>query len=115
MPITSCRNPLILLLLCAFLAGCATTPGTPPPSGDAIYKDLEAYFHWLATGAPNGVELPGAGYPVPEMPEAGYDRTRGAEVFGDAFGKGIAGLWCGGRAGIRVLRQGGVVSRCPAC
>ena len=32
MPITSCRNPLFLLLLCAFLAGCATTPGTPPPS-----------------------------------------------------------------------------------
>ena len=59
----------------------ASPAGTPPPSGDAIYKDLEAYFHWLATGAPNGVELPGAGYPVPEKPEAGYDRTRGAEVF----------------------------------
>lgn len=55
--------------------------GGPPPPGHQVYKDLEAYFHWLATGAPNRTELPGGGYPEPEEPANGYDITRGAEVF----------------------------------
>lgn len=53
--------------------------GGPPPPGDQIYKDLESYFHWLATGAPNRVELPGAGYP--SLPELEYDPVRGKDVF----------------------------------
>ncbi|WP_201616719.1 c-type cytochrome [Psychrobacter urativorans] len=55
--------------------------GGPPPSGHQIYKDLESYFHWLATGAPNRVDLPGSGFPVPDEPEAGYDPARGKKVF----------------------------------
>lgn len=55
--------------------------GGPPPPGHQIYKDLESYFHWLATGAPNRVDLPGSGYPVPDEPEAGYDPVRGKKVF----------------------------------
>lgn len=55
--------------------------GTSPPPGHQIYKDLESYFHWLATGAPNRVDLPGSGYPTPDKPEAGYDLARGEEVF----------------------------------
>lgn len=55
--------------------------GGPPPEGHQIYKDLESYFHWMATGAPNRVDLPGSGYPVPDEPEAGYDLTRGKKVF----------------------------------
>ncbi len=55
--------------------------GGPPPEGDQIYKDLESYMHWLATGAPSGVTLPGQGYPTPEKPAAGYDRVRGAQIF----------------------------------
>lgn len=69
--------------------GCFTysmnAPGSPsggsPPPGDQVYKDLETYFHWLATGAPNRVKLPGAGYPTPDKPEAGYDLVRGEQVF----------------------------------
>lgn len=57
------------------------TAGGPPPPGHQIYKDLESYFHWLATGAPNRVDLPGSGYPVPDEPEAGYDPARGKKVF----------------------------------
>lgn len=55
--------------------------GTSPPQGHQIYKDLENYFHWLATGAPNRVDLPGSGYPTPDKPEAGYDLGRGEVVF----------------------------------
>ena len=57
--------------------------GGPPPPGDQIYKDLEEYFHWLATGAPNGIKLPGQGYPTPDKPAAGYDRARGQQVFAE--------------------------------
>lgn len=57
------------------------TAGGPPPPGHQIYKDLESYFHWLATGAPSGVDLPGSGYPTPDEPEAGYDIARGKKVF----------------------------------
>ncbi|PZX12800.1 thiosulfate dehydrogenase [Palleronia aestuarii] len=59
----------------------ASPSGAAPPKGHQIYKDLESYFYWLATGAPLNVELPGRGYPTPDMPEAGYDRERGREVF----------------------------------
>ena len=71
--------------------GCFTysmnAPGSPagsaPPAGDQIYKDLEAYFHWLATGAPNGISLPGHGFPTPDKPAGGYDRARGQPIFAE--------------------------------
>jgi len=55
--------------------------GEPPPDGSDVYRDLEAYFHWLATGAPTGEVLPGAGYPRPQLSEAGYDPGRGSQIF----------------------------------
>lgn len=55
--------------------------GGPPPAGDDIYRNLQTYMHWLATGAPTGVKLEGAGYPVLDLPAQGYDPGRGAEVF----------------------------------
>lgn len=58
-----------------------SSSGGPPPEGHQIYKDLESYFHWMATGAPSGVDLPGSGYPIPDEPEAGYDAVRGKKVF----------------------------------
>lgn len=61
--------------------GAQSPAGGPPPPGHQIYKDLESYFHWLATGAPNRVDLPGSGYPTPDKPEAGYDFARGEKVF----------------------------------
>ncbi|MGO1500321.1 MAG: c-type cytochrome [Marinobacter sp.] len=61
--------------------GAQSPSGGPPPPGHQIYKDLESYFDWLATGAPNLVDLPGSGYPTPDEPEAGYDPARGEKVF----------------------------------
>lgn len=55
--------------------------GGPPPAGSDIYRDLEAYFHWLAKGAATGTRMTGAGYPTPPLPSAGYDPARGAQVF----------------------------------
>jgi thiosulfate dehydrogenase len=55
--------------------------GGPPPPGSDLYRDLEAYFRWLATGASIGAKMKGAGYPAPPLPAAGYDPARGAEVF----------------------------------
>ena len=71
--------------------GCFTysmnAPGGPagsaPPAGDQIYKDLESYFHWLATGAPNGVSLPGQGFPTLDKPAKAYDRQRGQKIFAE--------------------------------
>jgi thiosulfate dehydrogenase len=55
--------------------------GTPPPEGSDIYRDLEAYFHWLAKDAPTGTKMKGAGYPTPPLAQAGYDPQRGAKLF----------------------------------
>ncbi len=55
--------------------------GGPPPAGSDVYRDLQAYFHWLATGAPTGGRLEGAGYPTPPVSKAGYDPSRGAAIF----------------------------------
>ena len=55
--------------------------GGPPPPGSDIYRDLEAYFHWLAKDAPTGTKMKGAGYPTPTLGQAGYDPRRGAQVF----------------------------------
>lgn len=58
-----------------------SSSGGPPPPGHDIYRDLEAYFHWLATGAPTGAKLKGANYPKPVLAEAGYDPKRGAAIY----------------------------------
>lgn len=55
--------------------------GGPPPDGSTVYADLESYFHWLAAGAPTGAKMPGAGYPKPQLAAAGYDPSRGAQLF----------------------------------
>jgi thiosulfate dehydrogenase len=57
--------------------------GGPPPDGSDVYRDLEAYFHWLAKGAPTGTRMKGSGYPTPPLAAAGYDPSRGAQVFGE--------------------------------
>lgn len=61
----------------------ASPSGGPPPRDSDIYRDLEMYFAWLATGAPTGKALPGAGYPkLPASPQ-GHDPARGAKVYAD--------------------------------
>jgi len=61
--------------------GQGSPSGGPPPPGHPIYKDLQMYFHWLASGAPVGETLPGQGYPDLAKTDLGYDRERGAQVF----------------------------------
>ncbi|MGE6741140.1 c-type cytochrome [Allorhizobium pseudoryzae] len=55
--------------------------GGPPPYGSDIYRDLESYFYWLATGAPTNVALEGTGFGKVEKTELSYSPERGAEVF----------------------------------
>jgi len=55
--------------------------GGPPPAGSDIYRNLEAYFHWLATGAPTGGKIAGAGYPELQLSPAGYNPDRGATLY----------------------------------
>jgi thiosulfate dehydrogenase len=55
--------------------------GTPPPYGDDIYRDLETYFAWLATGAPAGQELKGRGFVKVAKPALVPDPARGRSVY----------------------------------
>lgn len=55
--------------------------GGPPPAGSDVYRDLEAYFYWLATGAPTGGKLKGGGYPELQISSLGYDPKRGAPLY----------------------------------
>jgi thiosulfate dehydrogenase len=55
----------------------------PPPHGSDIYRDLEMYFAWLASGAPTGAKMKGRGYLKLSAPAQGHDPTRGAKVFAD--------------------------------
>ncbi len=59
----------------------ASKTGGPPPPGHAVYKDLQTYMHWLATGAPTATDMPGAGYPKLEKTSMGYDPARGQKIF----------------------------------
>ena len=61
----------------------ASPAGGPPPYGDAIYRDLQTYFAWLATGAPTGAKMKGAGYLKLPKPAQTYDPERGAKVFAE--------------------------------
>ena len=55
--------------------------GGPPPAGSDVYRNLEAYFHWLATGAATGAKIAGSGFPEIPLSSAGYDPKRGAPLF----------------------------------
>ena len=55
--------------------------GGPPPAGDDIYKDIQAYFHWVATNAPTGVKMKGGGFLELKKTSLGYDPGRGEQVF----------------------------------
>ncbi|MBR0552596.1 c-type cytochrome [Sphingomonadaceae bacterium LXI357] len=61
--------------------GQGSPSGGPPPVGSDVYRDLEIYFRWLATGAPTGEKMKGAGYPKLKKTDIGYDPARGAKVF----------------------------------
>lgn len=61
--------------------GQGSPSGGPPPVGSDVYRDLEIYFRWLASGAPTSEKMEGAGYPKLEKPANGYDRKRGAKIF----------------------------------
>nr|AYM52767.1 cytochrome C family protein [Simulacricoccus ruber] len=55
--------------------------GGPPKAGDGVYKDLQMYLHWLATGAPTNTKLEGAGYPKLKETPQGHSPERGRAVF----------------------------------
>lgn len=61
----------------------ASPSGKPPPAGDDIYRDFEAYFSWLATGAPIRVQMKGRGFLKLADPPKPYDPKRGEQVFAD--------------------------------
>ena len=56
--------------------------GKKPPADSDVVTDLQSYFAWLATGAPTGTTLPGAGYPVLPASQNAPDPKRGAQLFG---------------------------------
>jgi thiosulfate dehydrogenase len=55
--------------------------GAMPPAGDPVLVALETYSYWLATGAPIGKRLPGAGFLKLAPPSQPADFTRGAAVY----------------------------------
>ncbi len=63
--------------------GCFTYSmnGTPPPADSEELKALKSYAHWLAQGAPTGVDLPGRGYPKLAKAEKEPDYQRGEKLF----------------------------------
>lgn len=66
----------------AYSMNASNSPsGAPPPYGSDVYRDLEAYFKWLAQGAPTGRSMQGSGYPTPPLPAGGYDPARGSNTF----------------------------------
>ncbi|MBD3730379.1 MAG: c-type cytochrome [Sphingomonadales bacterium] len=59
----------------------ASVKGKAPPPGDDIYRYLETYFAWLATGAKVGADMPGQGYLALPKTALGYDPARGQKVY----------------------------------
>lgn len=59
----------------------ASPAGVPPPAGHDIYRDLESYFAFLATGAPVGVEMAERGFMDVAPTALGHDPDRGATVY----------------------------------
>ena len=56
--------------------------GKKPPADSDVITDLQSYFAWLATGAPTGMTLPGAGYPELPASSTPPNPERGAQLFG---------------------------------
>lgn len=81
----------------------ASPSGGPPPAGSDVYRDLQSYFQWLATGAPTGERMPGAGFPMLKLTSAGYDPGRGAPLY-DQHCSG-----CHGPQGEGAIQQDGTV------
>lgn len=65
------------------LQGCFmySMNGKAPPLGHEVLAALEAYSFWMASGAPTGKTLPGAGYPKSKQAPATPDFDRGAKVY----------------------------------
>lgn len=65
------------------LEGCFrfSMNGTPPPADSTVIRALTAYSYWLATGAPTGENLAGAGYPDPGKPAQAPSFERGRAVY----------------------------------
>ncbi len=58
--------------------------GRAPPLDSPVLVALESYARWLATGAPVGAALPGAGYPkADQAPPQPPDYRRGEQVYQD--------------------------------
>ena len=57
--------------------------GGPPPFGDDIYRDLESYLYWLATGAPTNTAMEGGGFGPIDAPALPYDPVRGETVYSE--------------------------------
>ncbi|HEY1773585.1 MAG TPA: c-type cytochrome [Gammaproteobacteria bacterium] len=55
--------------------------GKPPAADSTEMYALVAYFKWLATGLPVGLDPKGAGYPKLSQPPQPADRSRGATVY----------------------------------
>ena len=55
--------------------------GKKPPADSDVITDLQSYFAWLATGAPTGMTLEGASYPMLPASETTPDPARGAQLF----------------------------------
>ncbi len=70
------------------LQGCFrySMNGTAPPSGSRELTALVAYSYWLASGAPVGVKLPGAGYPELSKPATPPDIKHGASIYAENCG-----------------------------
>jgi thiosulfate dehydrogenase len=65
------------------LQGCFmySMNGKAPPLDSKEMVALETYSYWMATGAPIGVKLAGAGYPKLARPPQAPDYARGKAVF----------------------------------
>lgn len=65
------------------LQGCFkySMNGKAPELGDPVLVALESYAYYLAKGAPTGEKLPGAGYAKLKTPAAGFDYSRGQDVY----------------------------------
>lgn len=65
------------------LQGCFmySMDGKAPPLGHEVLAALEAYSFWMASGAPTGKTLPGAGYPKSKNAPNPPDFERGAKVY----------------------------------
>lgn len=55
--------------------------GKAPPLGDPVLVALESYAYWMATGAPVGTKMAGAGYPRLPAPALAADFARGQHVY----------------------------------